>query len=430
MRRAVVFLAIFAILITSIVGCSPATVQPASTSAPTPTTAEKVTLKVMNWSTDRTDVYNQIGAEFQKTHPNVTIEWVTKDMSQYFTILATMIQSGEAPDLFNTLGIASSNLGELVKQGYVEPLDAYIETSAYPDWITSKFTIDGKRYAIPGMVEDTLGVFYNKKVFDQYGLEPPKSQDEMIKIMDILLENGITPIAFPGKDGMNSYFSFLIFIQAYAPDWNNNFPKNGKTFSDPEFVNATKEFLRWLDKGYMGKDYRSMDNSSAIMALIQGKAGMIFQGGWEAGNYKDVPEINVMFLKRPDGKDAGITSPKQDMSLSVYAKSAHKDLAIEFARFFASKPVQQMIANTNTGVPASFPAAEGISVPDRLLNQFGARDFSDLTYVDTGNIIPMEGQDYFGGSIANTQELVFGRMTPEEYAAANDKLLDYTKLPK
>jgi raffinose/stachyose/melibiose transport system substrate-binding protein len=424
---------VVAIIITvSIVGCASPTAAPAATAQPQPAVKsdEPVTLKVYTWATDREEVFKKINAEFQKTHPNVTVEMIGKDGSQYYTILSTMIQSGEAPDLLVTHGISSTNLNDLAKQGYLVPLDGLYDPTGYPDWIQNIYMIDGKHYAIPGMIEDTLGVFYNKKVFDQYGLKPPTTQADFEQICETLMKNGVTPIALPGKDGMNSFFSFLVFIQAYAPDWNHNFPVNGKKFTDPEFVNATKKFVDWMNRGYMGKDYKSMDMDSATMQLIQGKAGMLFEGAWNTPNYKDAPDINVLFLKRPDGKDAGITSPKQDTAYSVYSKSAHKELAVELAKFLATLPMQQLVADMNGGVPASYPAAKGIVVPERLLNQFAARDNTDLTYADTGNVIPAEGKDYFSGMAANTLELVFGKMTPEQYAAENDKFLDYSKLKK
>jgi ABC-type glycerol-3-phosphate transport system substrate-binding protein len=417
------------LLTTSLFGCAPAAKPeaPGEVVAPTAASEEKVTLKIMTFDGALGMFADEIEAEWQKTHPNVDIEISVKE-TEYFTILATMIQSGEAPDLLGTLGVSSSNFSELVKQGYLLPMDDYFNESDYPEWYMNIFTIDGKRYAIPGMIEDSLGTFYNKKVFDQLGLKPPETQADFEVILDTLKKNGIVPISYDGKDGTRSWWAYLVYIQAYAPDWNHEFPKNGKKYSDPEFVDATKQFVRWLKEGYMGDDYLSLDHNSAIVQVLQGKAGMIMTGAWDAPAFEDSPDIDVMFLKRPDGKDAGISAPKQGTSLSVFSQSPNKELAVEFAQFFATKPVQQILANSNSAVPGSFPAAEGITVPNRLLNAFGLADHTDMTYADTAGIIPAEGLDFFSGSADLHLELNYGRITPEEYAAKQDKLLDYSKL--
>lgn len=391
---------------------------------------EPVSLKVLSFATDRVDMFKQLNTEYRKIHPNVEIIYDAKDMAQYFTILATLVQSGEAPDLFATLGVSSSNLGELVDQGICLPMDGLVDFSGYPDWLVKIYTINGKIYAIPGLVEDSLGIFYNKKIFDKYGLSKPKTQQDVDTICQTLIKNNVTPFAIAGKDATQCFFAFDIFEPAYAADWNTNWPFNGRKFDDPEFLNAVKLFASWIDKGYFGKDYLSLDNNSVMMQLMQGKVAMTMQGAWESANYKDSTDIHVFQLKRPDGQDAGITSPKQDTALSVYAKSRNKDAAVDFAKYFATAPVQQLIANLGGSVPSSFPMAKGITAPSTLLTEFAQKDHSEMAFADMGGFIPLQGVDYFGGMSSLFQKLVFKKVTPDQLVEEANKLVDYSKIKK
>jgi raffinose/stachyose/melibiose transport system substrate-binding protein len=388
-----------------------------------------VKLTVTSWATDWGDLYKALNAGFQKQHPNVEVTYDPKDGSQYYTILATSIQSGAAPDLFSTHGISSSNLRDLVKQGYVLPMDAYVDKPQYADWLLRMYTVGGKIYGIPGLFEDTFAVYYRTDIFQKYGISVPRSQKDLDAACQTLLKNGVTPFIADGKDGDVLYLTFVPFVQAYAADWNHNWPFNGKRLTDPAFIAAARLFQSWFQKGWFDKQFQAMDGAASLAQFLQGKAAMSIQGEWTVSSYKDSPNIGVFQLKRPDGKDAGISSPAQMGVLSVFSKSKNLDMAVAFARYFASKDAQQLNLDTvNSGVPSVVPAAKGITVAEPLLQGFAKRSFSEMTFADTSGFIPKDGADFYGGMSSLVQKLAFGMITPEEFGQQADKMVDYGKL--
>jgi raffinose/stachyose/melibiose transport system substrate-binding protein len=406
-----------------------ATAAVQATPAPTAVSTEPITLTVTSWATDWGDLYKALNTAFQAKYPNVTIKYDPKDGSQYYTILATEIQSGMAPDLFSTHGLSTSNLRDLVGQGVVEPMDSNVDPSQYADWLLRMYTIDGKLYGIPGLFEDTFGVYYNKDIFAKYGLTPPQSQQDLDNICQTLIKNGITPFTADGKDSDSIYLTFMPFVQAYAPDWNHNWPFNGKRLTDPDFVNAAKLYQSWFSNGYFDKQFKAMDGDAALAEFLQGKAAMSIQGEWTVPGYKDQQNIGVFQLKRPDGKDAGISSTAQLGVLSVYSKSKNLDMAINFAKFFSTEDIQQQILNTtNMGVPSVVPAAKGMTVSSPLLQAFAQRSFSEMGFGDTSGFIPKDGTDFYGGMSSLAQKLAFNMITPEDFAKQADLLVDYSKL--
>lgn len=392
-------------------------------------TDKPITLTAFSWDTSNVEVNKKLVAAYKKIHPNVDITFIEKN-SNYDTMLMTQIQSGSPPDLFVTNGTGTSTLGNLVDKGDVLPLDEYFDKSQYPDWLLRIYTIDGKVYTIPGLAEDGLGVFYNTKVFEKYGLSKPTSQEDFAKICDTLVANGVTPIAIPGKNAGDDFFAYLVFAQAYAADWNTNFPYSGAKFSDQPFIDAAKVFVSWIDKGYFGTNYKALDSNSCITELIQGKAAMFMDGEWNGSLMKSSSDIRVFYLKRPDGKDAGITSPRQNLGFSVYAKSPNKDAAVEFAKWYSTLEVQQMLVDASGGVPSTFPAAKGMTTSDVLMQDFANRDHSEMCFADTAGVIKPKSGDFFNGMSGLIQKLLFKEITPEEFGQQADKTVDYTELPK
>ena len=60
----------------------------------------------------------------------------------------------------------------------------------------------------------------NKGMFDELGLEVPKSWTEFQEMADTLLENDITPIAFPGADiGPNQFMNSMMMMDFTTGSW-------------------------------------------------------------------------------------------------------------------------------------------------------------------------------------------------------------------
>lgn len=70
---------------------------------------------------------------------------------------------------------------------------------SFVDASFSSVTFDDKIYGVP--VENTAValVFYNKAIFEEYGLEPPQTYEELLNVVDTLTAAGIAPFALANK---------------------------------------------------------------------------------------------------------------------------------------------------------------------------------------------------------------------------------------
>jgi raffinose/stachyose/melibiose transport system substrate-binding protein len=89
----------------------------------------------------------------------------------------------------------------LAKNGLISPIDDAYEKYGWKsyDWAKERGNYGGKVYAVPDQVEE-LGIYYNKQLFEEWGVEEPTTLEELEAIAEKAKENDIIPFAFGDKD--------------------------------------------------------------------------------------------------------------------------------------------------------------------------------------------------------------------------------------
>ena len=121
-------------------------------------TEEPVTLTVWEHTPQFEAPLKTTLENFMAKNPDIKVEYEIKTPDQYYALLATTIQAGEAPDLFWTNGTATTDLSNLVKQGAVMDITDKIDVDPYSDMALKMTKIDGKQYLTPGATIGTRAV--------------------------------------------------------------------------------------------------------------------------------------------------------------------------------------------------------------------------------------------------------------------------------
>src|SRR6266496_3482906 len=163
-------------LILTACGGGAATQPPAATQAP----AEKVTLTIDSWRTDDLSIWSdKIIPAFEAKYPNIHVVFSPTNPPDYNGVLNTKLQGGTAGDLIACRPFDASL--ELFKQGYLTSLNDLPGMQNFGDvaksaWITD----DGKDVFCVPMASVIHGFFYNKDIFDKYGLQEPTTREEFM----------------------------------------------------------------------------------------------------------------------------------------------------------------------------------------------------------------------------------------------------------
>jgi len=143
------------------------------------------------------EAFTKINEEFQKQNPNIKLQY---DYSMNQATLQVALKSNDLPDSFWCQGNKTPVLKEMVKNGFVIPVDDYVDKSIFSQEQLDYGIVDGKLYCSPPGFIDTIVVYYNMDIFAQNGLEIPKTWDDFINLVETLKSKNIQPLALNGSD--------------------------------------------------------------------------------------------------------------------------------------------------------------------------------------------------------------------------------------
>lgn len=358
--------------------------SPNTTAAP----AEKgsVTLTVAGWtSTPAEDALVQQNLQnFEKLHPNIKVVWspITGD---YPTKMRANVASNTVPDVFYLQPGMSS---EYISSGKLLNLSPYmgksgVKASDYYSSLISPFTCtSGQVYGLP-KDWNSLGVFYNKTMFQLAGLAAPTAgwtwsdfQADATK----LTQNAGTPKAVYGA-----------VLSADLSRWGAILLQNGgsvlnkagtqATFNDAAGVKAL-EYYDSFFKNKTGAMPTTVGASWNGDAFGQQKAAMVLEGGWltpyMASTY---PKVQYGIAPLP----VGPTGTRADLSFtnawSAYSGTKHPEAAWELIQYMTGATVQESQLNAGFALPTLKSLANApyfASHPDfKVLFDAGAYSYAD-----------------------------------------------------
>ena len=316
----------------------------AAAAAPKP-----VTLTFVNWGSveeaTQADILGVISA-FQAANPNITIKNQGIAVSDIVKELTIMCAANNSPDVSQLL---SDNVVQLQSAGFLAAVDGILSSSFTSDLYSEVFNavglIGGKHYAVP-WANSTHGLFYNRKLMAQAGLDPnkpPKTIDEMTQMMRTAKKNLPDDVIMLQLDGavrtlglLHNWPFMLAFNEGVAP-----YTLDGKVNFNTPGMKAYMEWVRMLVNEKMtlpGTRYGLFRPYAAKDKLLFGNDWTTFDGIVRSLDETKALTPEVMYqtwgaTALPAGKDGKFRVPVQAHSLVVFDKSGNKDAAGKFVEF-------------------------------------------------------------------------------------------------
>jgi len=391
---------------------------------------EKVTVTFWHLDSreDQIGVWQKMADDFMKLHPNVTIKVTALDNEAYKSKIATVVQSGNPPDLFRSWGGGLMN--EWAEAGMLRDITSEVED--WPSKIGSGaigvYSYKGKIYGVPYDMGG-VGFWYNKDMFAKVGYtNPPKTWKELLDLVQKLKAAGMTPIALGEGDKWPGHFWWVyLAIRVGGKEAFDAAYSGSGSFKDEAFVKAgvlLKQLiaLKPFQKGFLSATY---GDQATLMG--NGKAAMELMGQWapdaEKGNSKNKKGIGdkLGFFPFPavEGGKGKLTDTMGGGNGYIVGKNA-PDAAIEFLKYITNVENNSLLAKPGSTI-SIIPTVEGAEkvMTDPLkkqLQQLVAKaDYYQLYYDQylppaTGEVV----KDI-------TQGLFAGKLTPEQAAEKLDK---------
>lgn len=238
--------------------------------------------------------------KFKAEYPEIDVTLNTFDHEAYKTAIRNFLAS-DPPDV--ALWFAGNRMRFFVDQGLIMDISDLWEDAGFNDSMASSraaFTADGKQWGVPwGYYQ--WGVFYRQDIFDQYGLEVPKTWDEFLAVGDTLVENGITPVTIGTKYlwTAGGWFDYLnLRVNGY--DYHIELTNGEASYLDPELDEVFDIWSDLIDRDFFLANHATYSWQEAQAPFINGSAAMYLIGNFIVPDLESAGVIdNVGFFQFP-----------------------------------------------------------------------------------------------------------------------------------
>lgn len=285
---------------------------------------------------------------FNKANPKGQIVGTTFQNDAYKTKIKTAIGAGQAPTII--WGWGGGTLRSYVEAGQVDDLTSWFDQ--HPDVKSRLFassfgaaTVNGKIYAMPCEAVQPIVLYYNKKIFEQVGAQPPQSWGDIMSLVSKFNSKGIAPFSLGGQSRWtNMMWLEFLFDRIGGPEvFQAIFNGEKNAWSNPAAIDALTKVQDLVKANGFIKGFSSITaDSNADQALLYtGKAAMMLHGSWSYGILQSnggdfVPSGSLGYVNFPPvegGKgdpSNTVGNPAQYLSISSKASPDQKAIAKQF----------------------------------------------------------------------------------------------------
>lgn len=378
MKKVVALILSFVLCMTMMVGCASTakeetktteetvTTAPAATEVPAateaPAAAEPVTLRIYaQYSDDDTKVPYDYAVEALKVaYPNVTLELEVQaqdDGQKLMTYAAT----GNLPDIYQ---VALAQIENFKESGNIMVLNDVAEKTGFTDKVFESaqnilYNEDGNIYAFPYAGNEYVVWYYNKAIFEKYGVEVPTTYDELLAACDTFNKNSITPMAIFGSEGWITAAMYDVLATRWDSGGIAKLDNGQGTASEEAYVNAASMMNKLVNADFFQSSATSTNYDQASQMFLNGEAAMFLNGQWYITDATAALGDNVDWMYYPSYDAASYETGKTAWSgggaaagYAVNPDSKNAELAAEVAAFLAEKYCEAKVLYRGTPLVA------------------------------------------------------------------------------
>jgi raffinose/stachyose/melibiose transport system substrate-binding protein len=366
--------------------------------------------------------------EFEDAYPNVTVDITYKGWTDLMSTVVNSARGANPPDIFNA-GSGYAVMPQLLKAELVRPLDDFVDAYGWDADLSPnvmsvhRWSADGTQYGSGdlygiGVAPQYVGVFYNKAILDELGIDTPATIDDLETAFATSSAAGIQPIMVGNADKypLGSHVLGALVSAFQSVDVTNAWLSGeaGATFDTEGVRQALETLVDWNAKGYLGTGFNGMNIDDAVSRFTNGEAAFFIANSFIGASIAEVDPDNFGFvaIQREDGSygaPGGLGT-----SYRVSSRTELTPAVAAFLDMFKSPEFAQTLvdngrlplAGTDTVEAPNELIAEELVAASNILGSEGTTEQLD-------NASPtMEG--LLGGLI---QELLDGRVTIDEVIA-------------
>ena len=364
----------------------------------------------------------QIDQLFMKAYPNIKVNHIGVDGSQFFPSMQTFVAGKKGPDIVTDGGGSFPQTSGFSKA--MVPMYSLITKDMKKqlgNQLAAEAIGDAPHYAIPIQAHVYL-YYYNKALFKQAGIGGvPQTLSDLLSACTALKKIGVTPIGagFAGGQPPIEWdygIASQIFGSYALTAWGNR----SIGWNDPRVVPGLKYLQQMADAGCFG-------DPGAASVRTGADALTMFEGGKAAMNFNNVLDTSALgtgiggignvgtfaFPKMPTSAyPAGTPDSGYNANWSIMSYTKNLCASWDYVKFWVSAPAQQVLWK----VGRTLPVNHSIKVTGSNGVEDGILTLAANKYGHTGPGATTSGQEAgLGGRLFPL--LISGTLSPENLAS-------------
>lgn len=321
---------------------------------------EPVTLNFVYSTREDPTPYQPIFDKF-KEETGHTVELQPLPDAEYDNMIKTRFATGDFPDLFHM----HPGTKQYVKLRADETLYEWSNDTdvldRLQDFTRQNQVLDGEIYGIPWGQTSMMGILYNKKIFEEVGVQPPTNYADLLDIAQKIKDAGYTPFYESVQNNYVQIFYFTGWVsyvdQEIGEEGVLALNENRLRLTEiPSLRNLFERQLDFKERGFYQDDVLAGTYDEMQNEFGENRAAMVFM--LEAV----IPQLvgkfgesfvtdNVGFFPFPseDGEGVAMTSPPSQLMVPKEAKN--RDVAIELVKFMTRPEIVDQWYSMQPGIP-------------------------------------------------------------------------------
>lgn len=322
--------------------------------------------------------FNVAVEAYEAKNPNTDIVMEAVADEPYKDKIRVLMASDQVPDIFFSW---SGEFGRKFARDkrtldLTEALKGDEWKGRFSEAALDPLRFEGKQFGIPTNVNAKYFV-YNKSIFEENGVEEPKTFEEFITLLETLKSNGVTPIAY-GNGGpwaathyIGDLFAKHVPSDVRVADY-ELLADPDKLYIHPGYVKALETYEMMNDSGFFNRGANALQHSVARGSFVSGRTAMMFVELVEFYGFKgsNLEEAGWGFFAMPpikgaEGNQNLLTGAPEGFLLS--AKTEVAEEALDFLNFMTGPEMAKDYVKTTGMTSAVIGSVTDATASDEVI---------------------------------------------------------------
>lgn len=311
------------------------------------------TVVLETWRADDRDLWESVLIPaFERKHPGVSVRFASTAPTQYDAALAERLAAGTAGDVVACRPFDPALA--LYRKGYLERLNGLPGLEHFgPQARLAWQTDDGRDLFCLPVASVLHGFFYNKRIFESLGLQPPETADEFIAVLDAVRRTGaIVPLGLGTADRWEA--TQMLFTNVGPAWWGGEDGRRalvaGKArFTDARFLAALAFESRLAP--YLGRNAATLGYADSRTQFAHGQAAVFPAGSWDIAYFNKLPGLELGVLPPPvaHAGDRCQVTDHMDIGVGLNHRARNREDAVKLLTWMTTQEFADLYTNRAVG---------------------------------------------------------------------------------